>query len=106
MGSSQPEHAVIVHFEYGTTDLGPLNALENRLIEEITAAGVGEYDGNEIAVDGSDGFLYMYGPSGDQLFAVVRPVLEEAAFMKGARARIRYGPPSDGVKQSEVVLGG
>jgi hypothetical protein len=103
--SSQPEQAVIVHFDYGTTDLGPLSALEDQLIAAISDAGVGEFDGNEVAVDGSDGVLYMYGPDADALFAVVKPVLERAPFMKGARARIRYGPPKDGVRQKKVVLG-
>lgn len=59
---SSAEHGVIVHFYYGSRDLTGLYALEDRLERAISAAGVGEFDGNEIAVDGSDGYLYMYGP--------------------------------------------
>ena len=100
-----PEHAVIVHFQYGSTDLSRLFALEEQLQEAIGAAAVGEFDGNEVAVDGSDGFLYMYGPDADALFEAVRPVLEGAAFMRGARVMLRYGPPQDGVREVEVELG-
>ena len=57
-----------------------------------------------MAADGSDGFLYMYGPDADRLFAAVRPVLEGADFMRGARVTLRYGPPEDGVPEREVVL--
>ncbi|MDQ2696189.1 MAG: hypothetical protein M3Z21_12575, partial [Pseudomonadota bacterium] len=53
-----PEHAVLVCFEYGSTDLSRLFALEEQLEQVIGAAAVGEFDGNEIAADGSDGVLY------------------------------------------------
>jgi hypothetical protein len=100
------EHAVIVAFAYiGSTDLQPLFALERQLEEAITAARAGEYDGNEVAVDGSDGTLYMYGPDADKLFAAVRPTLEACSFMKGAVVKLRYGPPADGVPEREVRLG-
>jgi hypothetical protein len=98
------EQAVIVHFAYGSTDLGRLFELEQRLEAAISAARVGEYDGNEVAVDGSDGFLYMYGPDADKLFEVVRPILEKTAFMRGAEVRKRYGPPQDGVRESVVKI--
>src|SRR4030095_10580558 len=62
-GVPVPEHAVIVYFQYGSTDLSRLTALEEEISQAIAAAGVGEFDGNEVATDGSDGFLYMYGPS-------------------------------------------
>jgi hypothetical protein len=99
-----PEHAVIVRFRYGSTDLAPLHELTSRLDQAIDAAGVGEYDGDEVATDGSDGLLYMYGPDADALFAVVRPILTSVTFMSGARATLRYGPPEDGVPESEVSL--
>src|SRR5262245_14471995 len=99
------EHAVIVKFAYiGSTNLDPLFALESQLEAAITAARVGEYDGNEVAVDGSDGTLYMYGPDADKLFDVVRPVLEACNYMRGAVVKLRYGPPADGVREREVQL--
>jgi len=58
------DHAVIVHFQYGSTDLSRLFVLEDELERAIAAAGAGEFDGNEVAADGSDGYLYMYGPDG------------------------------------------
>jgi hypothetical protein len=98
------DHAVIVHFDYGSTDLKPLFDLEHRLEAAIAHAAAGEYDGNEVAADGSDGFLYMYGRDADVLFAAVRPVLEGCPFMRGARVRVRYGPPTDGVREVQHVL--
>ena len=98
------EHAIIVEFKYGLQDLGPLRETENRLDVAIKSAGVGEYDGDEIATDLSDGSLYLYGPDADRLFAVVRPVLDSASFMRGAVVHVRYGPP--GSRELKVVIRG
>lgn len=99
------DHAVIVRFDYGSRDLSPLFELEDRLEAAIEAAQAGEYDGNEIAVDGGDGSLYMYGPDADRLVDVILPVLVAAPFMKGAAITKRYGPPEDGVREVEIEVG-
>ena len=98
------EQAVIVRFEYGQTSLGPLHELEDRLTTAIESAEVGEFDGDEVATDGSDGTLYMYGPDADRLFEVVQPVLASATCIHNAVATIRYGPPGDGTKKREVTI--
>jgi hypothetical protein len=99
-----PEHAVIVRFQYGSTDLSDLFALEEKLEAAIVAADAGEYDGNEVAVGGGDATLYMYGPNGDRLFETVKPVLESSDFMRGAEVRIRYGAPKDGTREKVVRI--
>jgi len=109
-GKKQPsepagQHAVIVHFEYGQTDLQALFTLEDELAKAISAAAAGEFDGNEVATDGSDGYLYMYGPDGDKLFDAVRPVLDSTTCMRDISVTIRYGPPENGVEQREVQIG-
>lgn len=99
------EHAVIVRFQYGSTDLGVLLGLEKKLEAAIVAAGTGEYDGNEIAADGSHGSLYIYGSDADRLVEVILPILETAPFMAGAEVTKRYGPPEDGVREVEFKVG-
>jgi hypothetical protein len=103
--SPPPEHAVLVRFAYGGSDLGPLFELEDRLREVLEAAHVGEYDGNEVASDGADGVLYMYGPDAEAVFAAVEPVLRDCDFMRAARVTLRFGPPGDGVAEREVTVG-
>jgi hypothetical protein len=99
------DHAIIVHFKYGRRDLTALRDVERELEQAIEVAGAGELDGDELAVDGSDGSLYMYGPDADRLFAAVRPVLEATPFMRGATVRLRYGPPAGGAREARVVIG-
>lgn len=98
------EQAVIVKCRYGSTNLEALYGLEDKLAATIEVEKVGEYDGNEIAFDGSEAILYMYGPDADKLLATIRPILENFPFMKGATARVRYGPPEDGVPEIQVTL--
>jgi hypothetical protein len=100
------QHAVMVRFDYGQTDLGRLFELEDQLTAAIEEAGAGMFDGDEVAVDGSDGTLFMYGPDADKLFEVVRPVLASTAIIRNMVATLRYGPPGDGVKQREVAIAG
>ena len=89
------EHAVIVHFQYGSTDLSNLFDLEDELIEAVGAAGVGECDGHEIALDGSDGYYYLYGPDADKLFAVIRPIITTTDRIKSPEVVLRYGRVDD-----------
>ena len=100
------EHAVLVYFDnYGSTDLGRLFELEDKIEMALTAAGVGKYDGNEIRVDGSDGTLFMYGPNADSIYEVIRPILISTDFTKNALVILRYGPPEEGVPRKEIRLG-
>lgn len=100
------EQAVIAHFRYGSTDLRMLYALEDQLEKAAADAKAGELDGHDVATDGSDGFLYMYGPDADRLFEVVMPVLKSADFMEGATVRRRYGPPKKETREVTVTISG
>ena len=93
------EQAVIVTFNYGIKTLKPLHDLEKTLEAIIEEKGVGDYDGHEIAVDYSDGFIYMYGPDAEKLFEAVKPTMESTDFLQGADVMLRFGPPEDGVKE-------
>jgi len=101
---SDPEQAVIVRFNYGIKGLHHLHELETKLENVITAGNLGEYDGHEIAIDYSDGILYMYGRNAEILFKVVKSTLDSYDFMKGASVKLRFGPPEDGVKEIEFTL--
>jgi hypothetical protein len=98
------EHAVMVNFEYEATNLDPLFELEDQLEAILTSTGTGEYDGNEVAVDGSSGTLYMYGPDANLLFAAVRNALRDSTAIKNAVAKLRYGPPQDGIPEKSIAI--
>ena len=100
------EHAVIVHFEYGNRDWAPFFEFERTLEAAISSSDAGEYDGNELAVDGSDGTLYMYGPNADKLFEVVKPRLESFKLLKNVEVTLRYGPTNNLLaRETKIRLG-
>jgi hypothetical protein len=89
------EESVIVKLtQTGTTgSLSPesLFPLEDELISVLEDSGVGEFDGNEVALDGSAATLYMYGPDAERLFREVEPILRSSTLCRGATVEIRSG---------------
>jgi hypothetical protein len=98
------EHAVVVHFSYGSSDFARLSKLEQKLKEAIIEAEVGEFDSAEVAADGSHGYLYMYGPDGDRIYQVIEPFLLDTSFMRGATVKIRYGRPTEDAREREIAI--
>ena len=77
-----------------------LFALEDELSAAIKESGAGEYDGNEF---GEGVFtMYIYGPSAERLFSVVRPILKKFRPPAGSYLVKRYGKP--GSKQDRVAI--
>ena len=102
--AEQPQHAVVVHFDYRQTDLDLMWQLEDDLDVVITAAGVGELDGHELATDGSGGTVFLYGPNGDALFDAVHELLKVNPVTRNATVVIRYGDPEDDVRERHVRI--
>lgn len=53
------EHAVIIYFNYGIEGMEKIYELGDKLKDIIEENSLGKYDGHEIAMDYSDGSLYM-----------------------------------------------
>ncbi|MBX2806687.1 MAG: hypothetical protein KTR19_11995 [Hyphomicrobiales bacterium] len=71
--------------------LDPLFDLEDDIVELLNGKDIGELDGHEINVDGSDGFLFFYGPDADALYQVIEPLLRASKVTQGGHATLRYG---------------
>lgn len=86
------EHAVIFRLIPG--EGFNADALDRSL---VTAAGTinAEYDGWELAVDGSEANFYLYGEDADALFEVAAPVVRRAEIGPGSHAVKRYGDAAD-----------
>jgi hypothetical protein len=93
------EHAVIVHLTLSAPGFGAgderqaIHGLTDRLDAAITAAGAGEFDGDEFGAGTCT--LYMYGPDADALFAAVESELRASPLTRGGHAIRRYGPASN-----------
>jgi hypothetical protein len=94
-GAAAVEHAVIVHLATSGAEPRDVFALEDKLIAAIENADAGEFDGNEIAVDGSEVVLYAYGPNADRLYAAMEPVIKGIPPARGSYVIKRYGDADD-----------
>jgi hypothetical protein len=98
------EHAVIVQFNFPSGDLDRIMEVEDQLAKAVEGTSVGQFDGNEIAVDGRDNLFYMYGPDADKVYAAIEPVLLSSEMLSEGRVLLRYGPPGLDTKHKTIVL--
>lgn len=97
------EHAMIFYLsdlqgraeEMGIDALDALITLQQRLTQAIEPADLGEVDGNEIAVDGSEGSLYVYGPDAKTMLKAALPVICASPLAAGGTVKLRYGSVHD-----------
>ena len=81
-------------------ELKRLHVLEDQLNLAIKDSKAGQYDGDDV---GEGVFtIYIYGPSAERLFAVVRPILKRFRPPTGSFLIKRYGKP--GSKQDRVAI--
>lgn len=89
------KQSILINFYYGSNQLEELHELESKLRVFLYNKGIGELDGHEINIDGSDGTLYLYAHNAEELFKAIRPVLLQAPFMKKAEVFLRFGGRRD-----------
>ncbi|MFF4552030.1 hypothetical protein [Streptomyces sp. NPDC001422] len=102
-----PEHAVIARFHLGGGDFGDpeqrslVFAAERSAGAVVSAAGVGEVDGNEFG--GGAVVIFAYGPDAKALYRVMEPHLRALPF-RPAHVVLRYGEPDDDVASERIEL--
>lgn len=81
--------AMIVHFEYYSSAIGQIRALERTLARALKHAHAGELGEAELHADGNDGYLYMYGSDPERLREVATPILKSSELMNSAEISTR-----------------
>ena len=97
-------HSIIICFDYGIKSLDPLHQLGDRLTYLLDQSGEGFYDGHEIAMDDSDGAIYIYAKNAEKIYKMIEPVLFEVEWMHGAIVRLQFGQGEEDAKSIEFVL--
>jgi len=98
------EQAVIVKYNFAAGNLDRIFELEDQLANAVESASVGQFDGNEIAVDGRDNLFYMYGPDAEKIYEAIEPVLLSWDILSQAQVLLRYGPPGIDTRQKTITL--
>ena len=95
MKADAGEQAVLIHLQTSRVDFDRVVKTEDELIAAVDEKGLGEVDGHELAVDGSEVVYFIYGPDADALLAAVEPVIRGFPAREGSYAIKRYGEVDD-----------
>lgn len=99
------DQALIVEFyDYArlhASDLTPLHSLEDAIEARLAETGAGTLDGNEIAMDGSDGRIYCYGPDANTMLNVLVELLKRSPITKDGKVLLQFGPPGKTTAREE-----
>ncbi len=96
--------SVIIYFDYRLEEMDEIYELGDKLRRILEENKLGEYDGHEVAMDNSDGSLYLYGPNAESLFKAIKPTLEKVEFLNGAKAILRFGLAQDEAPEIMVEI--
>jgi len=91
------EQALIIDILKREVDVTP-DAIETMIPEfdrVFQQKGLGEFDGEEIAVDGSHARLYFYGPDADAILVRLSDALKTNLSQYSVAAYLRYGDVND-----------
>ncbi len=100
------QQALIVNFKQQTNNSDAFYELIDELYAAFERKEPYEYDGHDIAIDGSEGNFYFYGPDAGKLLILASPILLKYKFMAGAECLRRYGDVNDtDAQEVTTVLG-
>src|SRR5262245_33439818 len=90
--------------DIGTEALDALLVLQQQLTSAVEETGLGEVDGNEIALDDSEGSLSLYGPDAKAMLEAALPVICRSGLAPGGCAILSYGEGADELAREECFL--
>jgi hypothetical protein len=85
--------------------LDMLLALEGQLRHAIEGTGVGEVDGHEIALDDTEGSLWVYGPDARAMLKSALPIVCLSRLAPGGRVILRHGASTEAAQEETFLLG-
>ena len=91
--------------EVGGDALDMLVALEMRLRHVMEGTGAGEVDGHEIAMDDSEGSLWICGPDAKAMLKAALPIVCSSPLAPGGHVILCYGPRNETAREETFLLG-
>ena len=84
------EH-VTIDFKHGIQDLIPYTDFVLKIKSELEKSSLGEYLGDDMAIDGGDAEAIFSCASAKELFEFIKNDLASLPFMEGAEVTFTYG---------------
>ncbi len=99
---------VIIDFKHKIQDLIPWSEFIQRLRAELNTNGIGEFIGDDMAIDGGDCEAVFCGADADALWEYLWPQLLPLSFINAATTRINlvYGALESSARTKSFSLSG
>ena len=99
------EHLVI-YFKHGIRDITPYSEFIERVRSSLLENGLGEYLGDDMAIDGGDAEGIFSCTNAATLFNHLRTDLCQLPFMRGAKITFVFGSIDTGAPQEAFLFDG
>ena len=96
--------SIVVYFEGWINSLEPVHRLSEQFRELLSEDEKADFDGHEIAMDGSHGTLYFYCNDSKELWDIIKPILQSADLLKCTQAVLRLGRLEEHAEQIIIDL--
>lgn len=90
---------VVLYFRHDIRDIIPFHDAVGQLRRLVSDTEIGEYLGDDMAIDGGDAEAVFSGADADLLYQTISPVLKELPFLQGAKVTLVYGPLNSGATE-------
>ena len=99
------EH-IVIYFKHGIRDIIPYSEFIERVRPNLLKNGLGEYLGDDMAIDGGDAEGVFSCTNAAALFEHLRTDLCQLSFMKGAKITFVFGSIDTDAPQKEFMFDG
>jgi hypothetical protein len=79
---------LILYFEHGIEDIIPWSAFIEKLRPQLARIGAGEFESDDMAIDGGDCEAIFRGKDINELFAVLQPHFRSLPFLRKPTTRV------------------
>jgi hypothetical protein len=97
------EHLVI-YFEHGIQDIIPYSEFIMRIRPSLAEGDMGEYLGDDMAIDGGDAEGVFRCRNARELFELLRDDLKRLPFMDGAKVTLVFGEVESDAPREEFYI--
>jgi hypothetical protein len=98
---------LILHFKHGIEDIIPWCEFIEKVRPQLAHSGAGEYESDDMAIDGGDCEAIFRGPDVKKLFAVLLPRFESLPFLRQSttKAELVFGEIESSSERQTFGLG-
>ncbi|MBU2709157.1 hypothetical protein KCM76_24390 [Zooshikella marina] len=97
------EHLTI-YFKHGIQDIVPYTDFIMKIKAELHSNGLGQYLGDDMAIDGVDAEVVFSCVSANELFEYIKVDLANLPFMQGAKITFTFGELESSTPVKEFYL--